>query len=303
MATLSGTVRDAYGALAARIVRAYRKDSGALVAEATSNAVTGEFSLTVPPHYLYTVVAEDAVYDPYCTLLMHMDGANNGTAFVEETGRAISVAGAAKTVTGVSAFGGSSAYFDGAGSHLSVAASADMLVGSGDFTLEAMVRPVTLPAAGYSAICGKYNSAGNLRSYSLEIYYTGSVQQIYLLMSTTGTGAEYALFGTFACPTTAFTHLMACRKGDTAYLFANGALLNTLNVGSAALFANTETPFTVGARTGGVASVNTYVDEVRLSVGSARATADFSATPVAAPYSRLLSYGSNAVILDDVVPV
>lgn len=303
MATLSGVVRDSSGALAARIVRAYFKDSGILAAETTSNATTGAFSLTVLPHYRYTVIAVDAIYDPYCQLLMHMDGSNNGTTFTEETGRVVTRNGDAKTVTTYSAFGGSSAYFDGAGDYLTVPSTSDLLLGASDFTLDAFVRPVALPtSAGYNAICGKYDSTNNVRSYSLEFYYTGSVQQVVFMMSTSGTAVDYNLQCTYTCSLTAFTHLRVCRSGGTVYLFANGSLLGTLSVGTSALYDNTTVPFSIGARAGGVATSNAYIDEVRLRKRVASSTSDFSANPVSEPFSRLIRYGENAIIYDDVVP-
>lgn len=304
MATLSGTVRGSSGALTSRIVRAYYKDSGILANETISDASTGAFSLTVLPHYHYTVVALDAVYDPYCTLLMHMNGSNNGTTFVEETGRLVTRFGDAKTVTAYSAFGGASAYFDGVGDYLTVPSTSDLLLGASDFTLDAFVQPVSLPStAGYNAICGKYDSTNNLRSYSLEFYYTGSVQQVAFLMSTSGSSATHALECNYTCSLTAFTHLRACRSGGAAYLFANGALLGTLDVGASVFYENATVPFSVGARSGGVAAANTYIDEVRFSKGVARSTSDFSATPVTEPFSRLLKYGENALVYDDVTPV
>lgn len=42
---LSGNVKDASGANAARLVRAYREDTGAFVAETTSNGTTGNYSI------------------------------------------------------------------------------------------------------------------------------------------------------------------------------------------------------------------------------------------------------------------
>ena len=53
---LSGTVRDATGALAARKVAAYREDTNALVGTTTSDATTGAYSITTPTDTAHTLV-------------------------------------------------------------------------------------------------------------------------------------------------------------------------------------------------------------------------------------------------------
>lgn len=54
--TLSGTVRDATNALAARKVAAYREDTNALVGTTTSDATTGAYSITTPTDTAHTLV-------------------------------------------------------------------------------------------------------------------------------------------------------------------------------------------------------------------------------------------------------
>ena len=46
MPTISGIVKDSAGEFAQRIVRAYRRDTGAFVGQAVSNASTGAYSIT-----------------------------------------------------------------------------------------------------------------------------------------------------------------------------------------------------------------------------------------------------------------
>ena len=54
--TLSGSVEDAAGASAARLVRAYREDTGALAGSATSNGATGLYSIDTPHTGAHTLV-------------------------------------------------------------------------------------------------------------------------------------------------------------------------------------------------------------------------------------------------------
>jgi len=85
-----------------------------------------------------------------CTLLLPMDGANNGTTFTDwsHTPKTISRFGDAKTVTTKSKYYGSSGFFDGVGDVLSAPASSDFDLGSGDFTIAAWVNLSTSKTTG-----------------------------------------------------------------------------------------------------------------------------------------------------------
>lgn len=54
--TLSGNVKDATGTNAARVVRAYREDTGAFMGEATSNGTTGNYSIASEYSGTHTLV-------------------------------------------------------------------------------------------------------------------------------------------------------------------------------------------------------------------------------------------------------
>lgn len=56
---ISGNVKDAAGANAARVVRAYRRDTGALAGSATSDAGTGNYALTTEYEGEHTLVFLD----------------------------------------------------------------------------------------------------------------------------------------------------------------------------------------------------------------------------------------------------
>lgn len=61
--TLSGSVEDAAGASAARLVRAYREDTGALAGSATSNGATGLYSIATAYSGEHTLVFYPAGVD------------------------------------------------------------------------------------------------------------------------------------------------------------------------------------------------------------------------------------------------
>jgi hypothetical protein len=74
------------------------------------------------------------------SLLLHCDGSNESTSFIDETGKTVTANGNAKISTAWSAFGGSSALFDGTGDYLSIASHADFGFGTGNYTLAARIK-------------------------------------------------------------------------------------------------------------------------------------------------------------------
>ena len=68
--TLSGTVRDATGALASRKVAAYREETNALVGTTTSDATTGVYSIEVPTDSAHTLIFYPAVGEDLNALVL-----------------------------------------------------------------------------------------------------------------------------------------------------------------------------------------------------------------------------------------
>jgi hypothetical protein len=66
MGQVSGVIRDSANALCARTVRAYRRDTGALVGSTTSNAGTGAYAFNLPTLDELNIIAlDDAVSGTY----------------------------------------------------------------------------------------------------------------------------------------------------------------------------------------------------------------------------------------------
>jgi hypothetical protein len=96
-----------------------------------------------------------------------MDGANNSTTFTDSslTPKTVFANGDAKISTAQSKFGGSSAYLDGNGDHLSIPNSSDFEFGSGDFTIEFWAYVTALK--GYQAFIAKSYAAADQNGWVL----------------------------------------------------------------------------------------------------------------------------------------
>ena len=120
-------------------------------------------SFIINPYRFATATAGGS--DPYfnnVVLLLHMNGANSGTTFTDSSSfaRTVTTYGDAKTSTTQSKFNGSSGLFDGTTDRLSVPASSDFNMGSGDFTIETWIYPTTLGGTQYL-----FDSGGNSPTY------------------------------------------------------------------------------------------------------------------------------------------
>lgn len=293
MATLSGTVKDAFGAYTSRKVRAYRQSDGSFTGTTVaSDPVTGAFTIDAAdtsPHY---VVALGEIVPANSTkLLLHMDGANNSIAFTDVKGHSMTRIGTPIISTAQSVFGGASAYFDGDGDRLSTPASADYAFGDGDFTAE--MRLYVTKSSGPSYFIGSTYQSGNF-----YMYHDGS-GTIYFQ-------CDYGSI-TGAASLNTWHHIAVCRKAGTTRLFINGA-----SVGSPIAVDNsvyTNTSIFIGGADIAVTGVTTawlggYIDEVRVRKGYAMYEKAFTpAVSAFADTDETPPIATKAMIYDNIIPI
>ena len=194
------------------------------------------------------------------SLLLHMNGSNGSTTFTDSSSNAITVTANANAEisTAQSKFGGSSAYFDGTLDRLDTGTGITALqMGTGDFTVEAFIRP-TSSVSGYKGLFGLASG------YESTLYiYNGQ-----LLWYNSGTAA-----GTIAVDT--WYHVAASRQGTSLRVFIDGVLVdtstNSTDIASSARFTAGDSGFRANENFQG------WMDEVRITKGVARYTANFTA--------------------------
>lgn len=225
----------------------------------------------------------DAVADQYTKIILNMEGQTNTAAFRDTSNdvRTTTAYGNAKIIPSDMS-GETAGVFDGVAvsgnkSCITVAASSDFNVGSGDFTVEAMVKPAST-GGGYGVIAcmGPGNVAFNFGQ-------SGTKYKFY--SSSNGTSWNVANgvdFGDAVAGVTA--SLAVVRDGNSIKLFCDGVLGATVSV-SGALY-DVSNPFTVGnqSATLSVPFIG-EIDRVHYSVGIARYTAAYtpSTRPIVYP--------------------
>lgn len=233
--------------------------------------------------YKISVITTKGIPDPFyndVSLLLHMNGNNNSTSFVDSSNKNITVSanGDAKIVTADSRFGGSSGFFDGTGDFLQIANNSNFDFPS-DFTVECFI---------------KYSSTKTLMPIiTRRVNFSGAIPIIGIHLNEPSVGNIrvylYGPSGTSFFNTTGLTvndnnwhHIALSRSGSNNRLFIDGTLRasSSTNVGSLVW---TNSVLTIGRD-----SFYTnrdyigYIDEYRITKGVARYTSNF--TPPSSPF-------------------
>ena len=210
------------------------------------------------------------------SLLMHMDGTNGSTAFIDATGKnAITRVGDTQISTAQSKFGGASAYFDGTGDRLTLPANTAFAFGTGDFTIECWFNVSSL--ATNKGIFQLSNSSN---------YYTSNTASI--LMSTYQGKITINLMAISAQTSLTVTdgswyHVALVRSSGITKIYINGGLRTEVGTSGAITDSNNYSYAYLGIGAYGSSSTvlptqtwNGYIDEFRITKGIARYTGNFT---------------------------
>lgn len=229
--------------------------------------------------------------DPYrssVVLALHMDGTNGSTTFTDSSpsAKTVTANGNAQISTAQSKFGGASAYFDGTGDYLSVASSTDLEFGASDFTVEFLVRIDS--SSGQSTILA--HRASDITQGPLAIFRPSGTTNLRLYLST-GTSSWNILNGGVvanALGTGVWKHIAICRNGSTFTAFVDG--VSSIIGSSSATIASSSADWSIGGDLNNNYFAG-YIDDLRITKGVARYTANFTAPTAAYPDNQCVISG------------
>lgn len=211
--------------------------------------------------------------DPFFSsvaLLMHMDG--SGSTFVDSSGtpKSPSANGATQSTTH-SRWGGKSAFFNGDDHYLEIPG---VNIGTGDFAIEMWFK--TASSTQYTQLIGN-ESSGSTAGFSL------------LINNNSATGGQIALYrGGILLSTSSgdwsddqWHYLAVSRSGTTMRLYLDGAIASTAT--SSASFSSSSPLYVAYNNAFPPRNVVGYIDDLRITVGSARGyTGSTITVPIAA---------------------
>ncbi|MEW6386820.1 MAG: LamG-like jellyroll fold domain-containing protein [Thermodesulfobacteriota bacterium] len=216
--------------------------------------------------------------DSYTKLMLHADGSGNDFTDSSFAGHSLTAVGDATQTSDQSKFGGKSAYFDGAGDYLTSPDSEDWDFGSGDFTIDWWE---------YRTASGDNKAAISRSLDAFSPFLAGYANGGHLTFFATSNGTTWDIANNKsmgAITLNEWVHLAVVRHGNTWYLFKNGDITTTWE-SSAAILASSSS-LIIGNYYAN-AYYQGYIDELRLSKGIARWTANF--TPPTEAYSSDLA--------------
>ncbi len=216
---------------------------------------TGPF---VPPAAPVTAVTNTQ-------LLLNM--ANAGI-YDNTTVNDLETVGSAQVSTSVVKYGTGSIAFDGTGDYLTAPANNALDFGSGDFTIEGWVYLSGNQSSKY--LFGVGTVDGATRSVALWI---GGTQRIEGYFSADGSTWLSYKTGTTIVAAGQWNHVAFVRSGTTLYLFLNGTSEGT-QTGTPTTASSGKT-LLIGGQSA-LYQLNGYLDDIRITKGYARYTANFT---------------------------
>ena len=183
--------------------------------------------------------------------------------------------GNAQISTAQSKFGGASMLFDGSGDRLYGPSNQNFNFGTGDFTIEFWVNPISQGGHGSSNndCLIDFRPGSNGVYGTLYIFSNGTGVYWYVNSANRITGG--------AISNSVWTHIALCRASGSTRLFLNGTQSGSTYTDSNNYLVS---PIMIGEFNDGTGggNFNGYIDDLRITKGYARYTANF--TPPTAPF-------------------
>lgn len=232
-------------------------------------------------------VAEAAATDSNFSdvaLLLAMDGTNGSTTFTDDSSNNFTVTANGNTAisTTESKFGGASAYFDGSGDYLQLSYdnSLDIGNGNGDWTLECWVRMPSIPSDSMDIMgssLGGGNQAKWLIAMNMGTDFLYSANRVGFV--TYNGGANQWINASYTWQADTWYHIAVVHDSGTTTMYVDGTSVGSISYNIPAVNAGIR----VGTDGEGYKYFAGYMDDVRITKGTARYTSNFTPPTAAHP--------------------
>jgi len=220
--------------------------------------------------------------DAATKLLLHMNGLDTSTVFTNTSNfiHADTAIGNAQIDTAEMQFGTASGLFDGAGDYVEYPFSDNWEFGTNDMAIDCWINFSSL--AGNQVVIGRATNGG---SYS---YW--QVQGTAMRFRDFNGANNIDFTRTVSLLINTWYHIAVSRSGSNFRMFVDGVQQGATFINSNAFISRT-VPLQIGANSVISHYFNGHIDEMRVSNGDARFTANF--TPPTSPYTDGLAQGGT----------
>lgn len=227
-------------------------------------------------------VAPPGETDPFFSQVKLLVHADTNFADSSSMARAVTNVGAVG-ISGTSRFGAGAASFTTAGQRLDYAATdAAMNLPAGDFTIELWMKPVAFGTTGVRTLVSRNVFE---KGWNLEVGQAGTVY--FTVVWTSGAMTSIGSATAQAWVNGTWYHIAITRQGTTYRIFRDGVLLHTRASEARTIWTNASAPVQVGGQSMNSSSSTPFalIDDLRITVGTARYTAAFTPPTAAFPDS------------------
>lgn len=219
--------------------------------------------------------------DPFfssVSLLLKGNGSNGSTTITDSSSspKTVTAVGNAQISTAQSKFGGASIAVDGTGDYLTVPASSDFELGSGNFTIETWVY--------FTAVTSNTTilrlASGNGFDGILFGHSSNLVCNVASNSSTWGLLSNQALTGATVLNT--WHHVALVRSSNTFRGFVNGSQVFSVTA-SGSVYQSSAIARIGAANSDGSFAMAGYIDDLRITKGVARYESSFTPSPTSFP--------------------
>lgn len=215
--------------------------------------------------------------------LLHLDGSNGSTSYVDETGRNWSGGSGAQISTAQSMFGGASALLNGTvnTAFISTPDSPDLDFGAGNFTIELFFRASAI--TGFRILASKDDTlVPSNRGWLLLV--DGTAGSVLRFSARVGTTSHVVEWSTPPAVNTWY-HVAVVRDGGTLRMYVNGVQVNSTAI-AGAINAPGVSPLIGNAHSGvnKAGAWSGHIDEVRITKGVCRYPGGATFTPPSEPF-------------------
>jgi hypothetical protein len=242
----------------------------------------------------FTAPKQRLITEPYTKSLLHFDGVDGSTSFVDETGIAWVGVGNAELDDTQKVFGNTSLYLAGDGSHVKSQSVGAFVLTDTDFTIEARVRFEALPTSGALAFLFYQTEAagGNIANW-LAIENVAGVMTCKWRVRYGGM-YRIMLDRVFDFQLDTWYHIEISKIGNDTRMFIDGIQQGAVDTSVYNPKPCGDTPTYLGALYTGSQALQGWMQEFRFS-NYARHTSDFGLPP--APYVYSQSIDSDDLVL------
>lgn len=221
--------------------------------------------------YENTVGENEGIGGAYDKLICSFDGVDGATTFTAETGQTVTFAGTAQLDTAQSKFGGAALLLDGTGDYVTISDSDNWTFGTGDFTIDCWAYWAAVGAGDFTLWSQwKTGQEAWWLRYSSNTLYLGinNVANAYSVSWTPTVSTWY--------------HIALVRYGSSVKIYIDGVSIVTFDFTGVDIAASTGLLYIGAIEAGSGYEFNGSIDELRISKGIAKWTANF--TPPTSAY-------------------